>query len=161
MRCSMSDFAALNALLDYNSETGVLQWKNGREAGTLLSNGYRQVGVRGKCYKSHRVAWLLSTGEWPAEDIDHINGNRADNRIVNLRSVSRAINLQNRRKARKGSRSGLIGVSYHKQTGRYNAQIWAGGRNRSLGLFDTAEEAHVAYIDAKRQLHAGFVENHE
>ncbi len=156
----MSDFEIFNALYEYDPTTGVLRSrKTGNPARAKNGAGYIKLQVNKKQYTAHRVAWLLSTGAWPNHDIDHINGDREDNRIDNLRDVSRSANAQNRVKS--AGRTGFLGVSLHAQTGRYNAQIWANGRNNSLGLFDRPEDAHAAYLAAKEQLHSGFVKNRE
>jgi hypothetical protein len=153
----MNDFELFSSLYEYDPESGVLlRRKTGKPVKAKNGAGYIKLQVNRRQYTAHRVAWLLSTGAWPQHDIDHINGDREDNRFNNLRDVPRSVNLQNRVKS--GGRTGFLGVSLHAQTGRYSAQIRANGRNKSLGLFDTPEEAHKVYIAAKRQLHQGFVE---
>lgn len=147
------------AMLIYDPNSGSLIWKvtkGGRRAGTIAgtaqSAGYRYVSG----YLSHRLIWLIVYGEWPAADIDHINGMRDDNRLENLRSVSRQINSENQRSCHKRSKSGVLGVvPSNRSPRRWQAQIRAGGRNRSLGNYETLEEAHAAYVTAKRKLHAG------
>lgn len=105
---------------------------------------------------AHRLVWLHLYGEWPEHGIDHINGRRSDNTAANLRSVPQSENVQNQRKARRDNKStGLLGVSRPSGRSKYRAQIMAQGRNRYLGYFDTPEEAHAAYLAAKRQLHPG------
>ena len=148
-------------IFDYRS--GKLYWKSsltgknrveGREAGGLNENGYLIVEVGGRAISAHRIVWLMHHGQWPAGEIDHRNGIRHDNRIANLRDVVRETNAQNRRAATTGSRTGLLGVTVHKN-GEFRARIRAHGRLHSLGLFDSAEAAHAAYVVAKRKLHAG------
>jgi len=90
---------------------------------------------------------------WPEHDIDHINGVRADNRISNLRDVVRAVNLQNRRSSHRRSLSGLLGVK--KNHNGWSAGITKQGVLLHLGTFKTPEQAHSAYIAAKRQFHEG------
>ena len=114
-------------------------------------DGYIIVTVSKVQYLAHRIAWLLYHGTWPTKFIDHINGNRSDNRIENLREADSSINAQNVRVAR--CRSGLLGVRIRK--GRYEANISVGQRSIYLGRFDTAEEAHSAYVNKKREIHAG------
>lgn len=154
--------AQVACLLDYDQLTGALTWrstsKNGNVrqgdlAGHICKRGYRIIRMFGRNYKAHRVAWLLVQGEWPSADIDHINGIRHDNRIQNLRDVARVINQQNYRVATPRSKSGLLGTSYLK--GKWKAQIGVFGVQRYLGTFDTPQEAHAAYVAAKRALHPG------
>lgn len=148
-------------LLSYSPESGLLTWitkrgfaiKPGTLAGGLDKYGYVTVGVSGKQFKAHRIAWLLMTGDWPQKEIDHINGNRADNRWINLRQVDRLTNVQNLRAARKDSKSGLLGVRARK--GGFYATIGHNKKTIHLGVFDSPEKAHEAYIRAKRELHAG------
>lgn len=152
----------LNELLAYDPATGRLTWKltrNGRikagdRAGCLGRLGYFCVCIDFVQYGSHRVGWALHTGSWPAGDIDHINGNRADNRIANLRDVPRAENLQNQRRAHRDSRSGILGV-YLMADGRFISRITKDYKRHELGIFSTAAEASAAYLTAKRLLHAG------
>lgn len=131
----------------------------GRNVGYLTTAGY--VAVRFGCQRlmAHRVVWALVTGEWPHLDIDHINGVRTDNRPINLRHVTRAVNCQNKGGAlATNGTTGLLGVNYHASNGkRFRAQIWLDGKNRHIGYFATPAEAHAAYIDAKAKLHEGFV----
>ena len=164
---SMNDFNStvsverVKELLDYNPETGVFTWKSDRNslikkgdvAGTLATFGHIQLRVNHRCVLAHRAAWALTQGEWPKTDIDHINGDPADNRIENLRMVSRGHNLQNQRKAHRDSKSGRLGV---KQVGKkWYAKIMADGVLHRLGIFLTPEEASAAYLEAKRRLHPG------
>lgn len=105
---------------------------------------------------AHRLAWLLHYGSWPSRHIDHINGDRADNRIANLRECDDAENQQNLRAATAASKSGLLGVTtrtYRNGAVRYAASIQVDGTKRYLGVYGTPEEAHSAYRAAKRQLH--------
>lgn len=159
----------LRELLDYNPDTGVFTWKShtvahgkkgkrmliGSEAGGLDGYGYRKIGLFGSKYAAHNLAWLYVKGEWPRHTIDHINGIRTDNRIENLRDVSRRINNENLRSARSHNRSGMLGAYYHKFSGLYGSRITVQGREISLGYFKTAQQAHDAYIAAKRRLHEG------
>lgn len=151
----------LRELLHYDPETGVWTWlvrtsyriKVGDPVGTDNGHGYIRTSIDGNRYLLHRLAWLWTTGEWPTSMIDHVNGVRNDNRWVNLRLVSNAENGQNRRTARGGGRSGLLGVSPHQ--GKYTSQIHVAGRKIHIGVFDTPEQAHEAYLAAKRRLHPG------
>lgn len=148
-------------LVSYDPDTGVFTWnvtragtaKAGNPAGTVSSQGYVDLKLDGRRYKAHRVAWLLMTGAWPVGDVDHRDGSRLNNRWKNLRDASRSLNMQNQRRARRGTKSGLLGVTPYRR--RWVAQIGANGRTRHIGVFDTPEAAHAAYLDAKRRLHAG------
>ena len=93
-------------------------------------------------------------GEWPADEVDHINGDSTDNRLCNLRSVSREVNQENIRRAKRNSKTGLLGVM-HTRGGKYRSAIRVRGVFHHLGHFDTAEQAHAAYVEAKRRLHEG------
>ncbi|MBC9904796.1 HNH endonuclease [Achromobacter xylosoxidans] len=157
----MPSYELVNSLLEYDQETGVFTWrvyrggkaKAGLQAGYLRANGYLQIKVQGQFFEAHRLAWLLSTGSWPRQHIDHLDGDPSNNRIRNLRDVSRQINAQNQRRPRDRSTSGLLGVSRHY--GKWQARIGLGGRNHYLGTFTSPEEAHAAYLVAKRKLHEG------
>ena len=113
--------------------------------------------VDGKSYATHRLAWLYMTGQWPRDDIDHINGNKADNRFCNLRDVPKNFNMQNERMARANNAHGFMGVQFRKDRGKYVACLRVDGNVRRFGAFDTPEEAHVAYVEAKRKHHPGFL----
>lgn len=162
---SMNDItqSKLKELLHYETETGVFTWRRtlcnraikGRVAGYKNGRGYLYIGFNGKVYSAHRLAWLYVYGTFPTNDIDHINGNTIDNRISNLRDVETAINCQNRRQARSGSKSGVLGVGWHKRVGKWSAQIRISGRSKHLGYFDTPEQAGLAYLEAKRCNHPG------
>jgi hypothetical protein len=152
----------LRELLDYDPETGVFRWKAvssknqvrvGDVAGCVETNGYRRIRVYGRAYQAHRLAWLHVYGRWPVGEIDHINGAKDDNRISNLREATRSENLQNQRRATRGSKTGFLGV--YPSFGKFGAQIMLAGKTRHIGTFETAEQAHAAYVRAKRELHPG------
>ena len=119
----------------------------GDRAGSTLRDGYRQVRVNGKKYREHHLVWLWHKGYLPKE-LDHINCVRDDNRIENLRECSRAENMQNRQLPMKTNKIGLIGVTKHYN--KFRAAITKNGVKTHLGLFDTAELAHTAYLQAQR-----------
>lgn len=154
----------LRELLHYDPETGVFTWlvhrqrhRAGDVAGSKHSMGYIEMGVCGASYLAHRLAWLYMTGSWPAGDVDHKNGQRSDNRFDNLRDVTKSVNLQNRQGATANNKSGLLGVSKSiAKCGRWFARIQdSTGKQKGLGSFGTPEEAHAAYLDAKRSMHEG------
>ena len=148
--------------LSYDPQTGVLTWKKsptprihvGAVAGSISDKGYVVIICLGRLLQGHRVAWLLTHGAWPAGDIDHINGIRTDNRIANLRDVSRSVNQQNLKTARRDNQTGLLGVK-KTRCGTFEARINLNGRYVHLGTFPAAAEAHQAYITAKRKHHEG------
>ena len=150
----------LREVLIYEADTGRFirkvdsrkgKAKAGDVAGSIEQNGYAAIWVDGVKYLAHRLAWLHTTGEWPTAMIDHINRNRADNRIQNLRQADNSINQQNLGGARRHNKTGLLGVSRNKS--RWKAEISASGVRRHIGTFGTPEEAHYAYLAAKRFLH--------
>jgi hypothetical protein len=152
-------------LLDYSPETGELRWRVNRgkcKAGRLIAclngSGYIIVRIDDKLLRAHRVAWAMTHGEWPSLEIDHINGVRNDNRIVNLRLASRFQNMQNTGKPTT-NKSGFKGVSWHARANKWQAYIRANGKSYSLGLFVDPEEAHNAYKTAGEKLHDQF-KNH-
>jgi hypothetical protein len=148
--------------LKYNPLTGQLFWRVARQGrtiskpvGNLNGHGYLLFGFSRKIYSTHRVIWLIVYGHYPDEDLDHINGNRADNRLSNLREASRAMNLHNCEK-QKNNTTGYKGVFYYKNIGKFWAQIHSQGRRYYLGKFDCAESAHAAYVKKDRELHGQF-----
>jgi hypothetical protein len=155
----------LRELLHYDPETGEFLWRTtgkGRRqdcrAGTIESpRGYVFINIDGRIWRSHRLAWLYVHGEWPKQQIDHINGNKTDNRIANLRDVSSGENTQNRSAPLSNNKSGFLGVTWKKTLGRWVANICHCGTPQYLGAFDTPEEASAAYLAAKRRLHRGCV----
>jgi hypothetical protein len=128
-------------------------------AGRRDRNGYITIRVDQVGYRAHRLAVLYMTGQWPEHDVDHHNGQRDDNRWENLRAVTTAQNRQNLRAARSDSTTGLLGVCLDRTALRnghkpYLATIGMDGRQIKLGRHATAEEAHAAYVKAKRALHS-------
>lgn len=118
------------------------------QTGTLKSNGYIELWCINKVYKAHRLAWLYVYGEWPSKAIDHINRNRSDNRICNLRDVSIGDNNKNC-KMNDNNTSGTKGVVWRKDTCKWNARIGVGGKQVSLGYFIEYHEAVNARKNAE------------
>ena len=150
---------ALKQKLIYSESTGIFIWavscgqsKKGDHAGSVSKGVYMRICVNGSRHYSHRLAWFYVYGVWPEGEIDHINGDGRDNRISNLRVVSRSENEQNTRSAQKNSVSGILGIAPHGKAWR--AQIRVGGNSIHLGTFRAMEDAHSAYLDAKRNLHS-------
>ena len=159
-------FDEVRQLIRYEPETGRFIWLRrddsqhegrrwntrhaGKDAGTIKSEGYREIHICGRLHKAHRLAWLLETGSWPKNQIDHINRVRSDNRFSNLRQVSNSENAQNRKLAANNT-TGYTGV--YKYPGFWIARIKLKGEAHHLGSFNSAEEAALAYKDAKKRLH--------
>ena len=148
----------LNSILRYDSETGVLTWaesrgskKIGDVAGSLTSQGYIDVGLDGRLVRAHILIWIMVFGKRPDGQIDHINGERSDNRLENLRDVSAIQNSQNIRSPTSRNSSGFLGVYY--RNGKYAAQICTNYKVKHIGTFETPELAHEAYLIEKRKQH--------
>lgn len=149
----------LKEILNYDQETGIFKWninkggscKKGNIAGSTDSWGHRQICIDGKKILAHRLAWIYVYGQSPKKQIDHIDGNKQNNSIKNLRDVDQFANQQNRKKARIDSKSGFMGVA--KDGKKYKSTIRANKKRIYLGMFDTAEKAYEAYKFAKEKLH--------
>lgn len=149
-------------MLNYDKDTGIFTWRvyrrgvqRGKPVGSYTTKGYILITIDGCTYRAHRIAWLIVNGSWPQDQIDHINGIRDDNRISNLREAKNPCNQENQRKARSDNKIGLLGVIWNKQCNKFQAHIVVKGKQRHLGYFLDANDAHSAYVSAKRLLHAG------
>lgn len=154
----------IRQLLAYDPDTGVFVWRPrarwvnnraGKQAGILNKQGYVCVTVRSKSYLAHRLAWAYTYGEWPTHNLDHINRNRADNRITNLREASAGENAQNTPRYR-SNKSGCKGV-YEHSWGKWEAYITINRKRVYLGVFESLAEAKNARQKAQTALftHAG------
>lgn len=150
----------VRSVLDYRPETGELVWavakgrrvRAGGVAGHLNGNGYVYVRIEGVLYLAHRLVWLIHYDQWPKDQIDHINGDRVDNRIENLREATNAENHQNK-SSRINSSSRFVGVHWEPRYGKWQAQITLNGKQKYLGSFHTEESAAAAYAEAKAKFH--------
>ena len=152
----------LQQALSYDPETGAFCWlvnrgrfaKIGVVAGAINGRGYRTIKVYGKQFYAHRLAWLISFGEISeGMEIDHIDGNKSNNKLANLRAVTRTVNQQNKHKPLSSNTSGFLGVS--KDKNGWRSMILVKGKRLNLGTFAKPKDAHHAYIHAKRQNHEG------
>lgn len=152
----MITHSELKKRLSYNPDTGVftrLLYARGSVAGTINCKGYVAIMICKKLYLAHRLAWLYVHGAFPTKAIDHIDGNRANNAISNLREDAAQLNNQNRRNSQSNSNSGVLGVHFDSRKSKWVAQIRHSGKNRHIGVFDSADDAHAAYVKEKRIHH--------
>jgi hypothetical protein len=147
----------LREVLAYDPETGVFTRRvsrgpmsAGSTAGYPDRDGYLMVCIDYQAYFAHRLAWLYTFGEWPSEDIDHIDRNPSNNALANLRPASRSENLANT-KARRDNTSGKKGVWWHKSAKKWAAGITVKRRAHHLGLFESIEDAAAAYEHAAKK----------
>lgn len=153
----------LKQVLSYDEATGIFRWKAspssrvraGDVAGGRKGRGYIVIRIDGIKHYAHRLAWMYAHGSLPIAEIDHINGDHGDNRLCNLRDVSSQVNKQNIRVSRQNSKTGVLGVFPCKRTGKFIAAICVDGRQVWIGKFPTQEQAHEAYVTAKREFHQG------
>ena len=156
-------------LLHYDPESGAFIWKAksspianntrvGGPAGHVGPTGYLEIGLDNVLHKAHRLAWLYMTGEWPIDEIDHINTDRADNRWCNLREANRAQNQRNASR-RIDNKTGFKGVGKRNNANTYIARIRINGEQVYLGSRSTAEAAHALYAAAAGQHFGEFARN--
>lgn len=151
----MISLEAIRRAIDYNHETGAIiartrrangKVKVGSILGSVRPDGYLMVTFERRRILAHRLAWFYTTGEWP-DEIDHVNADRSDNRLCNLRVATRRQNGANLPRQTNNT-SGFKGVSFHKRAGKWRADIKVNYRPIYLGLFATREDAHAAYCAA-------------
>ncbi|MBN9601832.1 MAG: HNH endonuclease [Afipia felis] len=150
----------LREVLSYNPETGnftwlMHRWLVGKPAGTIDGHGYLLIRVDGRLYRGCRLVWLYMTGEWPSNQMDHINMDRSDDRWSNLREATNSQNNMNRL-ARKDNKSGIKGVYWSNSDQRWVASITSNGHRRCLGYFKDKMNAAEAYAMAAQELHKDF-----
>ena len=156
----------LRQVLDYSQDTGIFRWKilnkyyhNGSRkvgdiAGGFDGKGYTWIRIDGKIYPAHRLAWFYVYGAWPKDQIDHINLNKSDNRIGNLREAD---SRQNRANSKPRSSSGLKGAHFSKHHRLWRSGIIYKDKRVDLGFYKTAREAHLAYMAVAKKLYGEFV----
>lgn len=147
----------LHDVLTYAPQTGLFVWKKRLAnyapvrsvAGTTHTRGYVYIRIAGKNYRASRLAWFYVHGVWPDGQIDHIDGNRGNDAIANLRVATGSQNCGNT-KRRRTNTSGHKGVSFERKNGKWRAQIHTGSKGYFLGYYPTAEDAAIAYALAAR-----------
>lgn len=157
----------LKELLHYDPDTGVWRWRvsrgrviPGEKAGRTDANGYVGIRVERELYYAHRLAWVYMTGEWPLNQIDHINMDRADNRWCNLRAATVSQQRMNRRR-QTNNRSGHKGVYWHKAAQKWVAEVNADGKKHYLGLFECPELAALVCSEHTAKYHGAFARTGE
>lgn len=154
--------ARLLETLHYDPETGLFTCRirrgrimPGTVVGNIGNHGYIQLAIDSKMYLGQRVAWFYMTGHWPADQVDHVNRKKTDNRWVNLREATKSQNGFNKGPMSR-NRSGFKGVSWNAKRGKWYAFIVDGQGQRYLGSFDSAEQAHAVYSEAALKYHGEF-----
>ena len=151
----------LREYMRYEPDTGCFYWRKtyapramvGNEAGSLNETGYVRIKVLGTEYPRSRLAWLYTYDEWPTPFIDHINRNRSDDRIINLRQATRSQNNSNT-KMRSDNTTGAKGVTI--ADGKYMVRINLRGKSIFIGRYDDLHEASQAYQNAATKYHGNF-----
>lgn len=144
----------------YNKVDRSKRARKDQPAGAVNIQGYIHIGFDGKYYRAHRIAWFLHYGEQPPIILDHIDGNKTNNKISNLREATPNENQYNQKLARHNT-SGVKGVSWNKGTNKWQAHIQINGKKKNLGYYTCIEEAEQAVKEAREQLHKEFAHNGE
>jgi hypothetical protein len=168
---SLPSLERLLELLDYNKASGVLTWKTqpktsrrnigfnnkcgGAVAGTVGTSGYLVIGISKKYYLAHRIIWKMMTGSDPADQVDHVDADRLNNRWSNLREATNGLNIQNS-KMRRDNRSGVKGVHWDKHRNKWRAVITFDGYQHKVGRFNDLKEAASAIAAARTRYHGKF-----
>jgi hypothetical protein len=147
----------LKKVLTYNFKTGEF-FRNGKLVGFKRNTGYICIKINNRGYQAHRLAWLYVHGKMPSNCIDHINNDKTDNRIENLREANASQNNHNSR-LRKDNNSGVKGVYWSKQHNKWRVQIGVNGKNKYFGLHDDLELAELVAQEARNEYHKEFA-NH-
>jgi len=143
---------------DFKNGAGWYNFNNqfaGTCAGAARSDGRREIKIDGKSYKAARVIWAYHYSEWPTKMVDHINGDRSDDRIENLRLATPRQNAQNRSVSAKNS-SGFTGISWHAPSDKWWVRITIDGKTKSFGLYEDLAEACLVAINMRKQLFGNF-----
>lgn len=160
-------YEIVSSILEYDQKTGILKWKyrkdvkkwwNEKYSGTIagcLHTGYIRIKINGIRYQAHRLAWLLANKNYPSNYLDHINMDRSDNRLCNLRIATTADNQANVG-VKSNNKSGYKGVGFHKSSKKFRARITKNKVRYDLGSFSTAEMAHEAYRKAAIKYHGQY-----
>jgi hypothetical protein len=152
----------LQSILHYDKDTGIFTWKKINKnsnrkleniAGSFHNKGYRHIRLLGKLYLEHRLAWFYQYGYFPKE-IDHIDGNKLNNCIFNLREVTRSQNMMNTSPKRKNSSTGIKGVSWYPKYNKWVVRIQVNGKRKCLGYFEDLEFAELVATEAREKYHA-------
>ena len=155
-------YEKLHEALTYNEKTGIFNWKirrdetgrlrgrGGKIAGNLRSDGYISIGINGKGFRAHRLAWLYKYGYFPENQIDHLDQIRHHNWVGNLREATRACNMQNQ-KVNLMNKSGVTGVGRHKSTGKWEVHIKKNNKKIHLGYFTNLIEAAKVRYEAEQK----------
>lgn len=158
------------SLYEYDREIGGFfhkhSWaraKKGDRAGIISDTGYEKIRIKGRHYRSHRIVWLLEKGYMPKSDLDHMDGNRLNNKIENLRECTPAQNMQNIRrkyKKREGCQkySRHVGVSWCLKNKKWVVKIRVAGKQTTIGWFHDEDEAGKAYLSVKKKYHPFYAE---
>lgn len=163
---NIPSFDEVGQFLFHDEKSGEVRWKvkrkngnPGTRAGRIDSYGYLVVGLGNKQYKAHRIAWLLNFGEWPNQAIDHIDGDKTNNRISNLRLANPSENMFNHKVSR-ANKSGVKGVCWNKRAKKWKASLRIGrGERLHIGYFNEISVASIALNKEREKYHGEYANN--